>query len=74
MAENKPATKSFGKKAKSFITETKAELAKATWPTKSQLWHNTGVILVFIAFVAVVLSVLDIGFSKLFQFITTNLL
>ncbi|MBP3361113.1 MAG: preprotein translocase subunit SecE [Clostridia bacterium] len=70
MAETKAAKKSLGKKAKTFFVETKSELSKATWPSWSQLVHNTGVILVFIAVVAVILSVLDIGFSKLFQFIT----
>ncbi len=70
MAENNSVKRGFGKKAKNFFLETKSELAKATWPSGSQLIHNTGIILVFIAVVAVILSVLDIGFSKLFQFIT----
>ena len=70
MADTKAAKKDIGKKSKNFLVETKSELSKATWPTKTQLWHNTGVIIVFIAVVAVILSVLDIGFSKLFQFIT----
>ena len=65
--------KSLGKRFKSYITETKAELAKATWPSKSQLIRNTGVIIVFIAVVAVILSILDIGFGKLFQIITNQL-
>lgn len=65
--------KSLGKRIKSFFTETKSELAKATWPSKSQLIRNTGVIIVFIAVVAVILSVLDIGFGKLFQIITSQL-
>lgn len=68
MAEN-TAKKSAGKK-RNIFAETKTELAKASWPTKSQLLHNTGIILVFIAIVAVILSVLDIGFTKLFQAIT----
>ena len=71
MAETKAAKKDLGKKSKNFLVETKSELSKATWPTKTQFWHNTGVILVFIAVVAVILSVRDIGFSTLFQFITS---
>lgn len=73
MAENNAAKKGFGSKVKSFFIGTKSELAKVTWPSKSTLWHNTGVILIFIAVVAVILSVLDLGFSKLFQFITSLL-
>ena len=63
----------MAKKVKSFFVETKSELAKATWPSKSQLIRNTGIIIVFIAVVAIVLSVLDIGFGKLFQIITNKL-
>ena len=69
MAEN-TAKNNSAKKTKNFFMETKSELVKASWPTKSQLLHNTGIILVFIAVVAVILSVLDIGFTKLFQLIT----
>ena len=63
----------MAKKVKSFFVETKSELAKATWPSKSQLIRNTGIIIVFIAVVAIILSVLDIGFGKLFQIITNKL-
>ena len=36
---------SFGSRAKKFFHDTKAELKKVTWPTKEQLIHNTGVII-----------------------------
>lgn len=55
-----------------FFKETKAELKKVSWPSKQQLIHNTLIIVVFIAIVAVILSVLDIGFSWLFSLITTK--
>ena len=57
----------FGERAKKFFKDTKAELKKVTWPTKDQLIHNTGVIIVFIIIVTIILSVLDIAFGKLFQ-------
>ncbi len=60
-------------KAGRFMRETKAELKKVTWPSKDQLIHNTGIILVFIVLVTVILSVLDVAFAKLFQLLT-NLL
>ncbi len=50
-----------------FLKETKAELKKVTWPTKEQLIHNTGVILVFIIFACVILSLLDFGFQQIMQ-------
>ncbi len=61
---------SLGKRLKRFFVETKSELKKATWPSKQQLMHNTGVILVFIIVVSIILFVLDIGFSGLFSKIT----
>ncbi len=64
---------SFGTKVKRFFKETKAELKKVTWPTKEQLIHNTGVIIVFIIIIAVILSVLDLGFGKLFAMLTNIL-
>lgn len=66
-ASNKPG---FLSKAKKFLKETKAELKKVTWPSKEQLLHNTGVILVFIVIFTVILSVLDFGFSQLFSWFT----
>lgn len=59
----------FSKIAK-YFRETKAELKKVSWPTKTQLLHNTLIILVFIAIVTIILSVLDVGFAKLFQWFT----
>lgn len=54
-----------------FFREAKSELKKVTWPTKNQIVHNTIVILVFIIIVAVILSVLDIGFSQLLSALTS---
>ena len=66
MAENKTV-----KKARSmrFFRETKAELKKVSWPTKEQLFHNTVVILAFVAITTIILSLLDAGFEKLLSLI-----
>ncbi len=56
----------FATRVKRFFKDTKAELKKVTWPTKEQLIHNTGVIIVFIILISVILSVLDLAFGKLF--------
>ena len=67
----KPTKKiGFFKKIANFFAESKIELKKVTWPTKEQLLHNTGVILVFIIIVGVILSVLDVAFGKLFELLT----
>ena len=60
----------LGKRLKKFFVETKSELKKATWPTKQQLIHNTGIILVFIIIVSIILFVLDAGFAALFSKLT----
>ena len=56
----------FGERVKKFIKDTKAELKKVTWPTKEQLIHNTGVIIVFILIITAILSVLDFAFGRMF--------
>lgn len=57
----------MGTKMSRFLKETKAELKKVTWPTKEQIIHNTGVILVFIIAACVILSLLDFGFQQIMQ-------
>ncbi len=69
MAETNVTKKNKGS-IKKFFVECKAELKKVTWPTKEQLIHNTGIIIVFIAIFTVILSLLDVGFAKLFQLLT----
>ncbi|HIU48153.1 MAG TPA: preprotein translocase subunit SecE [Candidatus Avimonoglobus intestinipullorum] len=54
-----------------FFKETKSELKKVTWPNREQLIHNTVIILVFIIIMTIILSVLDFGFAKLFQWLTS---
>ena len=71
MAEKNQAAKKGG--ILKFFKETKAELKKVSWPTKKQLTHNTLIILGFIIVTAVILAALDLGFSKLFGWLT-NLL
>ena len=73
MADTNVTKKSGGNKIAKYFRECKAELKKVTWPSKDQIIHNTGIILVFIAIVTVILSLLDAGFAKLFQLLT-NLL
>lgn len=72
MAENNN-TKSENTKSsfnmRRFLSETKAEMKKVTWPDKEQLIHNTGVILVFIIASCVTLSVLDFAFQQLMQLV-----
>lgn len=66
MAENNTVKKNNAMK---FFKETKSEMKKVSWPSKEQLFHNTLVILAFVALTTVILSLLDVGFEKLLSFI-----
>ena len=66
MADNKVAKRNSAMK---FFKETKAELKKVSWPTREQLFHNTLVILAFVAITTIILSLLDVGFEKLLALI-----
>lgn len=50
----------------SFLTDTKAELKKVTWPTKQELISNTIVVLIAVVLCAVLIYVIDTIFSILF--------
>ncbi len=63
----------LGTRIKKYFKECKAEVKKVTWPTKDQLVHNTGIIIVFVAIVTAILSLLDVGFTKLFSLLTNVL-
>jgi len=52
----------FGK-AKEFLTNVKAELAKVTWPTKKDTYASTLVVIVLVVVVAVFLWIVDMGLS-----------
>lgn len=62
-AENAKKGSGIGK----FLSETKAEMKKVTWPSKEQLINNTGVIITFIIVACIVLSLLDFGFQQIMQ-------
>lgn len=66
MAENKTVKKTNSLK---FFRETKSEMKKVSWPTKEQLFRNTGVILAFVIITTIILSLLDLGFEKLLSLI-----
>ncbi|PIP08426.1 MAG: preprotein translocase subunit SecE, partial [Syntrophobacteraceae bacterium CG23_combo_of_CG06-09_8_20_14_all_50_8] len=44
-----------------FLSESKAELKKVTWPTRKQAVASTAVVIVVVAIVALFLSLVDLG-------------
>jgi len=52
-----------------FYRQVINELRKVVWPSRNMLTTYTGVVLVFVAFVIAVVSVFDLGLTKLVFFI-----
>lgn len=67
--EQKPKV-NFFKKIARFFKELKSEFKKIVWPTRKQVFKNTGVVLVFIAITAVIIWLIDwlfiSGFALMF--------
>ncbi|HEX6544353.1 MAG TPA: preprotein translocase subunit SecE [Ktedonobacterales bacterium] len=52
-----------------FIAESYIELRKVTWPTWSEAWNWTLVVIAMSAVVALILAVADIGLSRLLTWV-----
>lgn len=50
-----------------FLSETKVELKKVTWPTKQELIANTIVVLIAVVLCAALIWVIDTFFGVLFR-------
>lgn len=48
-----------------FYRQVVAELRKVVWPTRKELLTYTWVVIVFVAVIATIVAVLDLGFAKL---------
>ncbi len=49
----------------SYIKETKQELKRVTWPTKKELFKNTGVVLTVVISSTILVWALDSGLSAI---------
>ena len=47
-----------------FVRQVVAELKKVTWPTREQLGTYTTVVIVFVVVLALIVSVIDLAFTK----------
>lgn len=52
-----------------FFRDTKGEMKKVVWPSKKQVWNNFWVVIAFVVFCAVLIGLLDLGFTQLFRLI-----
>jgi len=58
-----------GKEAFRFLREVRLELSKVTWPSFDEWAGSTIVVFVLVVFFGIYLSALDLGFSKLAQYV-----
>lgn len=56
-------------KSMKFFRDTKGEFKKIIWPTKDQLFRDTGATLVMCAIVGVAVGLFDLGLSALIKLI-----
>jgi len=52
-----------------FFKESRAELKKVVWPTKADVLSSIKVVIISTIVVAIILGLLDLGFSELFRLI-----
>jgi preprotein translocase subunit SecE len=52
-----------------FFKESRAELKKVVWPTKADVLSSIKVVIISTFIVAIILGLLDLGFSELFRLI-----
>lgn len=62
-------TENKGFSITTFLSETKVELKKVTWPTKQELIANTIVVIIAVVLCAALIWIIDSIFSMLFRMI-----
>ncbi len=67
--KSQAAASKQGKQRFKFISEIIAELKKVTWPSRGEAFRLTGLVIAFTVVVAIILGVIDYGFSKLMNVI-----
>ena len=60
-------TEEKGPSIATFLSETKVELKKVTWPTKQELIANTIVVIIAVVLCAALIWIIDSFFSVLFR-------
>ena len=60
-------TEEKGTSIATFLSETKVELKKVTWPTKQELITNTIVVIIAVVLCAALIWIIDSFFSVIFR-------
>jgi preprotein translocase subunit SecE len=67
--KSQAAVNKQGKPRFKFVNDIISELKKVTWPTRREATYLTTLVIIFTVAVAIVLGVIDYGFSKLMNVI-----
>ncbi len=71
MALKKKKKLNIFQKIQRFWRETVGELRKVTWPTSTEAWKMTRLVLVVMAVMSLILGLLDFAFSKLINLLVS---
>ena len=69
MVAQEIVVKTGSSRFKKFLREVKAELKKVSWPTRSELISNTGIVFVAVAVVCTLIWAIDSVFNEVLKFI-----
>ncbi len=67
--KSQAAVKKPGKQRFKFVSDIVSELKKVTWPSRREATYLTTLVIIFTVVVAIILGVVDYGFSKLMNVI-----
>lgn len=56
-------------KFRQFLTGSKVELKKVTWPTPKQTLASTSIVIVVVIIVSLFLGIVDFGLAKVVKFV-----
>ncbi len=59
----------MGQGLQQFVKETIGELRKVSWPTRSEAWNLTIVVIIVLLVMTVFLGTLDLTYTQLFKLI-----
>ncbi len=67
--KSQAAVKKPSKQRFKFVSDIISELKKVTWPSRREATYLTTLVIIFTVVVAIILGVIDYGFSKLMNVI-----
>ena len=67
--KSQAAVKKPGKQRFKIVSDIISELKKVTWPSRREATYLTTLVIIFTVVVAIILGVIDYGFSKLMNVI-----